>query len=261
MMEIIEQVSGPICSKDVQNKIMALESEWKKHPQVDIPVIHRYSGGIYAREITIPKDTLLTGKIYKDDHMDIMISGDITVSSDEGIKRLTGFNIFEGNRGKKRAGYAHQDTRWITFHQCPEMADDAYIDYLTVDTFEALDNDDYRHVLSEYGFSEEAARAQAEEESDRILDDFEGVEVRESLIEGVGLFATKKINAGDIIVPARIGGLRTVGGRYVNHAMNPTATLVWNGDNIDLVALTDIMDNEITVDYRVSLSLQIERVA
>ncbi len=261
-MIIIETVSGPIANRDVQQKIMALEAEWAKLPQLDIPVTHRYNGGIYAREITIPKGTLLTGRIYKDDHLDVMISGDVTVSGDDGIKRLKGYNIFQGKRGKKRAGYAHEDTTWLTFHNCPQMNDDAYLDYLTVETFEALDNYDYTQVLLEYGFSEETARSQSEDEDDRINDSFDGVEVRESKIEGKGLFAAMPIKAGSDVIPGRLDGLRTIGGRYVNHALNPNAVMVMGGDDIFLVALVDIdSDEEITVSYRASLGLQIKRVA
>lgn len=257
----IESVSGPIAHRDVQQKIMALEAEWKQYPQIDIPVIHRYSGGIYAREITIPKDTLLTGRIYKDDHMDVMLSGDITASGDDGIKRLTGLNIFPGKKGKKRAGYAHEDTQWITFHKCPQMNDDEYLDYLTVESFEDLDRHDYKQVLLEYGFTEEVARGQSENESDRINGMYQGVELRESKIEGQGLFSTRSFKAGADIIPARLNGLRTIGGRYVNHALNPNAVMVMEGDDIYLVALTDIENEEITVNYRASLGLQIRKVA
>ena len=133
--EIISSVSGPISEASVRQKIEALEEEWKKLPQVEIPVVHRYSGGIYAREIIIPADTFLTGRIYKDDHFDVMAYGDITVTSDEGRKRLTGFHIFPGKRGKKRAGFAHAETKWITFCSSPEMDDDDYIDYHTHTSF------------------------------------------------------------------------------------------------------------------------------
>jgi hypothetical protein len=132
---IITDVSGPIAETAVRQKIEALEAEWEKLPQVEIPVVHRYTGGIYAREIIIPEDTFLTGKIYKDDHFDVMVYGDITVTSDEGRKRLTGFHVFEGKRGKKRAGYAHSETKWMTFCSSPEMDDEDYIDHLTCKSF------------------------------------------------------------------------------------------------------------------------------
>jgi len=133
--EIISSVSGPIAEASIRQKIEALEEEWAKLPQVDIPEVHRFSGGIYCREIIIPEDTFLTGRIWKDDHFDVMVYGDMTVTSGEGRKRLTGFNIFKGKRGKKRAGYAHSETKWITFCTSPEMDDEDYIDYHTCTSF------------------------------------------------------------------------------------------------------------------------------
>lgn len=123
-----------------RNKIFALENIISQHEQVNIPVEHRFNGGIYAREITIPKGTLLTGRIHKFDHFDIMLSGDITVSTDNGeVKRLTGLNIMEGKAGKKRAGYAHEDTHWITFHSIDERDPEQMYEYLTCETFEELE--------------------------------------------------------------------------------------------------------------------------
>jgi len=142
MMDInslILSVSGDISAKDVQCKIEALEREWMKEPQVDIPTVGRHAGGIYAREIIIPAGTALTGRIYRDDHFDVMVYGDVTVSSDDGIKRLEGFHIFKGNKGKKRAGYTHKETKWITFCVSSEMSDDECLDALTCSSFAQLE--------------------------------------------------------------------------------------------------------------------------
>lgn len=138
--QIITAASGDISKDCVREKICQLEDVLLTYPQVEIPVVHRFSGGIYAREITIPKDTFLTGAIYKDDHFDVMVYGDVTVTSDDGKKRLTGFNIFEGKSGKKRAGYTHEETRWITFCSSHEMDEDHYLNYLTVDSFSKLES-------------------------------------------------------------------------------------------------------------------------
>jgi hypothetical protein len=296
-MEALEKVSGPISEKPVRDAIMSLESELAKQPQIDIPVIHRHSGGIYAREITIPKGALLTGRIYHEDHFDIMVSGDITVSSDDGVKRLTGFNLFEGKAGKKRAGYANEDTRWITFHKCPEMLSDDYINYTSSLTFEKsdlrslgyvkeeeirkafpggdydqfkkgylaakkkpakidIDQEDYKLMLKEYGFTEELVREQTENTEDQIEVDHPGVSVKDSYIQGKGLFADKSFKPGDVIMPGRIGSMRTIAGRYTNHAIDPNAKMLKNGQNIDLVAIMTIDKEEITVDYRICLDLR-----
>lgn len=85
-----------------RQKINELEIAMLQQPQVEINVKHHFNGGMYGREILIPKDTLLVSRIHKFDHFDIMISGDIAVSTDTGeTKRLTGFHIFKGKAGKK----------------------------------------------------------------------------------------------------------------------------------------------------------------
>jgi hypothetical protein len=263
---IIESASGPIATQHVRHKIEALEAEWKKLPQVEIPVVHRQTGGIYAREIIIPADTFLTGRIYKGDHFDVMIYGDITVTSDEGRKRLEGFNLFEGVRGKKRAGYTHSETKWITFCACGEMDEDDYLDHLTVESFDDLDKErdrlDYALVLEEYGFTEEVARSQSENPDDQIeiQGAAYGVKVGLSPIEGSGLFAEKTFGSGGLIMPARIGGNRTHAGRYVNHSASPNAVMVTDGSNINLMAMESIqVGDEVTTDYRSSLNLQIKK--
>lgn len=131
-----------------RGKINALEVAMLQEEQVPIDVNHRFNGGIYAREITIPKGTLLTGRIHKFDHFDIMLSGDISVSTDTGeVKRLTGLNIMEGKAGKKRAGYAHEDTHWITFHCSEERNPEEMYEFLTCGSFEELE--EFNHLLEQ----------------------------------------------------------------------------------------------------------------
>lgn len=129
-----------IATEERREKLNQLEQAMLLEDQVEIPVEHRFSGGIYAREITIPKGTLLTGRIHKFDHFDIMLSGDITVSTDNGeVKRLTGLNIMEGKAGKKRAGFAHEDTHWITFHCAEERNPEEMYEFLTCGSFQELE--------------------------------------------------------------------------------------------------------------------------
>jgi len=259
---IIANVSGPIAERAVREKIEALESEWSKLPQVEIPVVHRFSGGIYAREIIIPADTFLTGKIYKDDHFDVMVYGDITVTSDDGRKRLTGFNIFPGKRGKKRAGYAHSETKWITFCASPEMNDEDYIDHLTSTSFSEhskinVDREDF--LLAIEGFTEEEVRSQSENTDDYREIECSIAEVMASPIDGQGLFMKEAVCSGDTIMPARCGIYRTQAGRFTNHSKHPNAVMVQDGEDINLVALTSIdSGDEVTIDYRSVINLHIE---
>lgn len=151
-----------IATKERRSKLSDLEQAMLQEDQVGIPVNHRFSGGIYAREITIPKGTLLTGRIHKFDHFDIMLSGDVTVSTDNGeVKRLTGLNIMEGKAGKKRAGFTHEDTHWITFHSAEERDPEQMYEFLTCGSFQELDG---------FNVMLESALAQIEHDEQVLVD-------------------------------------------------------------------------------------------
>lgn len=100
----------------IRDKINHLESEMMKAPQLEIKTTHYFSDGIYAREIFIPKGTLLTGKIHKTEHLNICSQGDISVLTEDGIKRIKAPFTMSCRPGTKRVGYAHEDTVWTTIH-------------------------------------------------------------------------------------------------------------------------------------------------
>ena len=104
----------------VRDKILTLESEMKKYPQVEITPVHYFAKGLYAREIFIPKGTLLTGKIHRTEHLNIISKGDISVVTEEGTKRITAPFTMIAKPGTKRVGYAHEDTVWTTVHATEE---------------------------------------------------------------------------------------------------------------------------------------------
>lgn len=95
-------------------------------PQVDLQTKHELSGKVYSRTIYIPAGTVLTGATHKKDHINIVF-GDITVSTDDGMKRLEGHHIIPTKAGIKRAGYAHADTIWTTLCHT-ELSDIAAIE-------------------------------------------------------------------------------------------------------------------------------------
>lgn len=84
--------------------------------QIELKTTHYFAKGMYAREIFIPKGTCLTGKIHKTEHISIISKGDITVWTDEGMKRVQAPYTIVAKPGMKRVGFAHEDTVWTTFH-------------------------------------------------------------------------------------------------------------------------------------------------
>jgi len=93
--------------------VKKLENCLLDHPQIDLQTTVCLSGGVYARTIFIPAGTILTGAQHKKDHINVC-QGDISVTTDEGVKRLTGQHTFATKAGMKRAGIAHTDTWWTT---------------------------------------------------------------------------------------------------------------------------------------------------
>jgi hypothetical protein len=120
-----------------------LEKALLEMPQIDeegFQLKEWQSGGMYCRQITIPEGCLLTGRIYKRDHMEVMVSGDISIVSAEGVsKRYEGQNTIEAKSGKRQAGYAHKETIWMTINLCPDdIGHKERLDYTSVLTYEEL---------------------------------------------------------------------------------------------------------------------------
>lgn len=93
--------------------VCRLEQAILQGPQVDLRTEHVLSGGVYARTIHIPAGTVLTGATHKKDHVNV-VCGDISVTTDDGVKRITGYHVLPSKAGIKRAGIAHADTIWTT---------------------------------------------------------------------------------------------------------------------------------------------------
>lgn len=85
-------------------------------PPVEIPVKDYFSKGVYAREIFIPKGTVITGKIHKYTNLNIMSQGEMSVLTEDGIKRVKAPFTIVSPPGTRRVAYAHEDTIWTTIH-------------------------------------------------------------------------------------------------------------------------------------------------
>lgn len=88
---------------------------------VELPVIHRFTPGLYAREIFMPAGTLLTSRIHNTDHPYVVISGAARVYiPGVGVQRLEAGHVGITQAGTRRLLYIEEDCRWITFHPLVE---------------------------------------------------------------------------------------------------------------------------------------------
>jgi hypothetical protein len=118
----------------LRQKVERMEVEMLEHPQVPIVPVHYFGDGVYAREITIPKDTLLTGKIHKYEQINILSKGDISVLTDKGVVRVQAPFTVVSPSGTKRIAYAHEECVWTTILRTDLTDPDEIEDYFVVDT-------------------------------------------------------------------------------------------------------------------------------
>lgn len=90
---------------------------------VDFAVEHVFAPGIYCRKLVIEAGTVLTGKVHLSEHLSVSC-GDITVWTEDGMRRLTGTHTLVAQPGAKRVGYAHERTTWINVHPNPDNCRD-----------------------------------------------------------------------------------------------------------------------------------------
>lgn len=117
-----------------REKVAMLEEEMFKHEQVNIPIKHYFSPGVYAREITIPADTVLTGRIHKYAQLNILSGGEISVLTDDGMKRVAAPFTVVSPPGTKRIAYAHTECTWTTILATDEQDPEAIEATFTVAT-------------------------------------------------------------------------------------------------------------------------------
>ena len=244
---------------EMQSAVLAL-------PQVVLDTSSLLHGGMYARTIRIPAGTMLTGALTAMDNICI-VHGDITVTTDEGVQRLTGYHVLPAKSGARRAGITHSETHWTTLIPTDATTvDDAECaltkeaDMLQTrrevqpDRWISDARESYGSFVDESGFTSSQIEMIVRHADDCISTPECEVlcERRGSPIHGIGMFAITPLGAGQRIAPARIDGKRCITGRWTNHSHDPNAHFCVGvgGSELDLVALRDIAaDEEITVDY------------
>lgn len=89
-------------------------------PQIQLDLKHYFSDGVYVREVQIPAGCRLVGKTHNTRHLNILLSGTMTIWSVHGKMTITGPKIFESLAGEKKVGLAHTDCRFLNIHPTKE---------------------------------------------------------------------------------------------------------------------------------------------
>jgi len=88
------------------------------------PIDKTYGCGTYARQMFIPKDTLIIGKIHRHQHLNFIMQGEVKVFTEFGEKEYKAPCVFVSEVGLKRSVYAVEDTIWVTVHMTKHLGEE-----------------------------------------------------------------------------------------------------------------------------------------
>ena len=117
-VEINQVGAVAVPSVPTKAQIEELERHLAVHPGrvPDLPVVHHFAPGIYARELHIPAGVMLTGKEHLTEHLNVLSQGEMSVWTEQGMVRVSAPFTCVSKPGAKRVGLAHTDCVWTTFH-------------------------------------------------------------------------------------------------------------------------------------------------
>ena len=109
-------MTEPLTEIKIVTPLDVLEKEMFRHPQVDCPLIHRFTEGMYVREIFMPSGSLVASVLHKTQHPFVILKGSVSVWTDGAVEHLTAPHVGITQPGTRRLIVIHEDTVWLTFH-------------------------------------------------------------------------------------------------------------------------------------------------
>lgn len=100
----------------LRDKTLMAEAWMKEQPQIELPVKHYFSKGVYARELFIPAGVTLVGEIHKYENLNILSKGSMLVSTEDGIIRVDAHFTVVSPAGTKRIAHTLTECIWTTIH-------------------------------------------------------------------------------------------------------------------------------------------------
>jgi hypothetical protein len=118
-MSAVAPLLHPLAKAPSRDTILSTQGFLEQFEQTDCPLKHHFAPGTYAREIFLPADTFVIGKIHKHAHLNIVTRGRCLVATEFGVMEIDatqGPVTFASEAGAKRALYVQEDTVWTTIH-------------------------------------------------------------------------------------------------------------------------------------------------
>lgn len=135
----------------VLSRIAQTVEEMRKAPQVECPLTHRFTPGMYVREIFVPKGTRLVTMIHRTEHPFVVSSGKIAVwcPGDERPHVIEAPYTGITKPGTLRLAVALEDTVWTTFHATNKTTPEEVAAEIVFEPTEALISKEIEWHLSQ----------------------------------------------------------------------------------------------------------------
>jgi hypothetical protein len=117
--------------RPMRERVVRLEKGLESQPQVDCPVRHYFAPGMYAREIRIPKGTVLVGAVHKTENLAVLSAGRLQLVTDSGTVEISAPHTLTVKPGQKNAALALEDAVWTNFFPTDETDPDKLVEILT----------------------------------------------------------------------------------------------------------------------------------
>lgn len=135
--EPLTAISLALGDLDLHEKIERLAGAMFELPThtTEFEVRHFFAHGLYGREMTIRKGVMAIGKVHCQEHLFIISAGEISVLTEDGVKRLKAPCTFVTQPGAQRVVYAHEDTVVTTIHATTDTCVESLEKSLVAKTF------------------------------------------------------------------------------------------------------------------------------
>ncbi len=115
--ELLVYILGDIQNKAYISVVRDVQQQITDNAElIDVPVDHHFAPGVYMRQMNAKAGTLVVSKMHRTEHMNILLTGSLTVATEDGIELLKAPLVIKSMPGTKRIGYFHEDSSWITVH-------------------------------------------------------------------------------------------------------------------------------------------------
>jgi hypothetical protein len=90
--------------------------------EIEGAVTHNFADGQYIRTIVMPKGLVVTTKIHNQNHPFFIMTGEVSIFSEQGVQQIKAPYHGITKRGTKRVLYVHEECIFITVH-CTDKLD------------------------------------------------------------------------------------------------------------------------------------------